>query len=82
MSEECANCAALEREMDWLRSRIDSLEQHNYHLENIVREKDGRVSELEDVLETMRRDLSRVQDGYDLDHARRVGRGAIGGMWG
>ena len=81
MSEKCANCAALEQEIDWLCSRIDSLKQDNYRLEYVVQGKAGRVSELEDALETMRRDLRRVEDGVNLDHAKRAGRSVIGGYW-
>ena len=81
MSEICYACGNYEREVSQLRSMVSVLEREVDNFANEVREKDNRIYELEGALEAMRRDLRRVEDGADLDHAKRTGRSAIGGFW-
>ena len=72
---------AQQQQIDTLRREVDRLERANANLEYQLREKENRVSELEDALETMRRDLRYIQDGVYLSHAKRTGKSAIGGFW-
>ena len=81
MSDTCYGCETYQREIKSLRQQLDDLERANADLEYRLREKVGRVHELEDALDSMRRELRNVQDGYGLDRAKRYGKNAVGGFW-
>ena len=81
MSNYCHDCAAYQRKTALLQGHLDILKRANTDLEYRLREKENRVCELEDALESMRRELRNVQDGYHLDNAKRQGHNAVGGFW-
>lgn len=81
MSDEGYLRDSYEGEAASLRRQIDRLERANTDLEYQLREKERRVYELEDALDSMRRELRNVQDGYSLNRAKRHGRNAVGGFW-
>ena len=64
-----------------LRQQIDRLERENQDLQWQLTEAKNRIYEIEDALESMRRELRNVQDGFHLDRAKRHGRNAVGGWW-
>jgi len=71
----------LNRECDRLHREVASLEREVGRLEDQLREKDNRIYELEDALESMRRELRYAEGDHHLDRAKKHGRNAVGGWW-
>jgi len=60
----------LNRECDRLHRKVASLEREVGRLEDQLREKDNRIYELEQTLDSMRRELRYAEDGHHLDKAK------------
>jgi predicted RNase H-like nuclease (RuvC/YqgF family) len=72
---------AYQRELDQLRGEVADLESENRDLQYQLRQKDDRVYELEQALDSMRRELRYAEGDHHLDSAKKHGKRAVGGWW-
>jgi septal ring factor EnvC (AmiA/AmiB activator) len=69
------------READNLRREVASLEREIDRLEDQLRRADNRIYELEQALDSMRRELRYAEGDHHLDRAKKHGKRAVGGWW-